>query len=555
MARPDVQEILRLYEEAKTNRSPFEQDYRMAASYCAPKQLRRWQSSGQTFPGPGTGAERIMYDSTGVRALPKYVSILERLITPQSQRWSKLEASNTDLMRTLAIRQYFQSLNDLLFKKRYETRARFTQATGEMYQQIGLYGLGPTFARWRKRDARNPQAGFGYRACNMSDFFVLADDDGNIVTVFRRIWITATNFKRKFPDVAMPRAIEAASKDLAQANSARHEMFHCVTPRGDYDENSLYVNRFPWAGCYVAVADAQYVGEEEGFSTMPYLTPRVETEADDAYGYSPALRALSSLGGVSAMKKTALKAGQKAVDPPILAHDDGVLSNIDMRPGRVNYGAVSAEGRLLVQPFQSGANFQITLEQMQDERSDIDDSFFVTLFQILQESPEMTATEVMERVAEKASLLAPTMGRMQAEFLGPLHEREIAMLAEEGLLPPMPPELIEAKGEYTIQYTSPMAKGQYAEEVSGFFRVNEVAMGIAQATGDPSILDHFDYDVALPEIADRMSVRASWMTPPDQVTAKRAARAAQQKQSELLKQAPAAASVAKAVMDKGTNVQ
>jgi hypothetical protein len=555
MARPDVQEMIRLYGEAKTARTPHEADYRKAAAYCAPQQLRRWLSSAQTFPGPGTGAENIAYDTVGMRCLPKYVSILNRLMTPQSQRWSTLTASNADLMRVYAVKKYFQEVNDKLFKKRYETRGRFIQAAGEAYRQIGLYGMGPMYLRWRKRGLRNPSPGFGYKSCNMSDIFVMADDDGNIITVFRRMWITAANFKIKFPDVTPPPNIAVALKDAARATSDKHEMFHVVTIRHDYDPTTLYPNRLPYVGCYVSVSDAQYVGEEESFAYMPYLTPRVETEADDAYGYSPAARALPALGGVSVMKKTALKAGQKAVDPPILAHDDGVLSSLDMRPGRVNFGGVSAEGRALVQPFQSGGQFNIALEQMQDERNDVEDSFFVTLFQILQENPEMTATEVMERVAEKAALLETTMGRMQAEYLGPMHEYEIALLAEEGELPQAPPELVEAKGEYTITYTSPMAKGQYAEEVSSFFRLVEVATGIAQSTGTPDPLDHFDFDAAIPEIADRMSVRAGWMSDPDKLTAKRQARQEQMQQSEMLKQAPAAASIAKAAMDKGMNVQ
>lgn len=45
-------------------------------------------------------------------------------------------------------------------------------------------------------------------------------------------------------------------------------------------------------------------------------------------------------------------------------------------------------------------------------------TLLVTLFQILTETPQMTAAEVVERTNEKGILLAPTVGRQQSEYLG-----------------------------------------------------------------------------------------------------------------------------------------
>jgi hypothetical protein len=284
---------------------------------------------------------------------------------------------------------------------------------------------------------------------------------------------------------------------------------------------------------------------------MPYRIPRTATIAGNPYGISPAVSVLAALGGASTVKKTYLKQGNKAVDPVLLAYDDGVLNGeVDLRPGAVNYGGVDKQGRPLIQPLATG-NFRVAETLLADERRDIEDSFFVTLFQILNDTPEMTATEVMERVAEKASLLSPTMGRLQSEFLGPCIEREIDMLDELGMLPEMPPELIEAKGEYEVVYTSPLAKGQYAEEVSGFMRAVEMALGVANATQDPSHLDHFDFDTAIPEISDYMAVPARWTNDPKKIEAKRENRNAQAQQAELLKNAPALASAAQTAASMG----
>ena len=191
-------------------------------------------------------------------------------------------------------------------------------------------------------------------------------------------------------------------------------------------------------------------------------------------------------------------------------------------------------------------NFRPAENLLTDERADINDAFMVTLFQILMETPEMTATEVMERTAEKAALAAPSMSRLQSGFLGPEVERAIELLVEFAprLLPEMPPEMKEAQGEYEIIYTSPLAKGLHAEEDSGFMRVSEMALEIANVTQDPSILDPFDFEAAIPEIAEHQSVPTRWMRTPEAIEAKRAERAQAAQQQQMVEAAPAVASIA-----------
>lgn len=234
------------------------------------------------------------------------------------------------------------------------------------------------------------------------------------------------------------------------------EFVHVCRLRMDHDPGSLDVKRHPVSASWICVPDKAYVGDEEGYQSMPYLTPRTFTEPGDPYGYSPAMQALAAMGTASSIKKTVLKQGQKAVDPVLLTHDDGVMNGrVDLRPGATNPGGVDKQGRVLVHTLPTG-DFRVSEKLLADERADINNSFFVNLFQMLMETPEMTATEVMERVAEKSALIAPTMGRLQTEFAAPCIAREIEVLTELGLMPEVPQELIEADGEYEIIYTSPL---------------------------------------------------------------------------------------------------
>lgn len=554
MARKPADDLCKLYEQAKSLRSAQESDWRMAAAYCLPAHYSAWQTEGPAnYNSPTQAARRVVYDTTGLRSLPKYVSILERLATPANQKWHGLMPSDTSLQRKLRVRQYFDELSNVLFKHRYNPKARFRVSTNEVYTSLGVYGNGPIYIGERKATPISPYNGLKYISCQMRDVFFVTDDDGELYAVFRRFWLNVRQFKVKFPGAPIPTSMQSEASKPQPSETQYFEFVHYVGPRddGSYDPEALDQRRHPVVGSYIETKGKEYVGDETGYRSMPYKIPRTSTVAGNPYGYSPASIALSALGSASAIKKVNLKQGNKAVDPVLLAHDDNVMNGeVDLRPGAVNYGAVDRQGRALIQPLRTG-DFRVAEALLSDERRDIEDSFFVTLFQILTDTPEMTATEVMERVAEKAALLAPTMGRLQSELLGPMIEREIDILAEMGVLPEMPPELAEAEGEYEVVYTSPLAKSMYAEEVSGFMRAVEMATATANATQDPSHLDHFDFDAAYPEIADYMAVPARWMRDVKAVEGVREGRAAQQESAQMMQAAPALASAAKTVSDLG----
>ena len=552
MARPDVNQAIRLYGEAKTLRTPHEADWRKAAAYCLPAHYGSWSTEGPaTFTQSAAAARRIAYDTTGFRSLPKYKAILERLTIPSSSTWHGLTASNQELRKMYQVRKYFDEVRDVLFRLRGHPQANFRSAMSEVFGAMGVYGNGPVFIGRSDVSAIRPRGGFKYVPAPLRDVFFLVDDEGNVYAVFRRFWLNARQFKIKFKDTPMPPLVQAEASKKDPSESRMFEFVHyvCVCDHGDFDPEALDTRRHPIRGNYIAVDDKVFIGDEHGYASMPYRIPRPDTVAGTPYGFSPAILSLAAMGSASMMKKTVLKQGQKAVDPVLLAHDDGVMNGtVDQRPGAVNYGGVDAKGSLLIQKLPMG-DFRVAEVMMADERKDIEDSFFVTLFQILTETPEMTATEVVERVAEKAALLAPTMGRIQSELLGPMIQREIEIATELGEMPEMPPELVEAEGDYEVIYTSPQAKGMYAEEVSGFMRSFEWASNAAQLMQDPSVLDPFNLQAAIPEITEYMGAPARWMNDPAAQEEKAGARNEQAQNAELLKNAPALASAAKTMSD------
>jgi len=302
----------------------------------------------------------------------------------------------------------------------------------------------------------------------------------------------------------------------------------------------------PWASYYICY-ESRMLMDESGYQSFPYAVSRYVTAPKEIYGRSPAMTVLPDIKMINEMSKTVLRAAHKIVDPPLLLQEDGVLQAFNTRPGALNYGGVDEQGRQVVQPLQTGARVDIGMDMMEQRRKVINDAFLITLFQILVESPNMTATEAMLRAQEKGALLAPTMGRQQSEMLGPMIEREIDILARAGVLPPMPEALVERGGDVQIEYISPLNRAQRAEEGVAILRTLESVMPLAQL--DPSIMMIFKADEIARELSEINGVPAKILRDKEEVAEMMAQQQQQAEMQQLLQAAPLAAQSAKTMAE------
>lgn len=486
-------------------------------------------------PGSSTKGDKrneFVFDSTASIALNRFASILDSLLTPRNQTWHRLTVSDRFLAKDRSVKLYFEEVNHILFRYRYSPKANFASQNQQNYKSLGAYGTGSMFV-----DELANEPGLRYRNIHLAEIYFAENHQGIIDQAVRYFPMTAGQALAKWKD-AVPERI----RDVAKTNpEAEFYFIHCVEPRMNADFERRDYKGMPFASYYVSV-EGQAVLSEGGYNTFPYPTSRYEQAPGEVYGRSPAMDVLPAIKTLNEEKKTVLKQGHRAVDPVLLAHDDGILDSFSLKPGAINAGGVSAEGRALVHTLPVG-NVMIGKELMDDERAIINDAFLVTLFQILVETPQMTATEVMERTREKGILLAPTIGRQQDEYLGPMIERELDLLSRQGLLPQMPPLLQEAQGDYTVVYDSPMSKAQRAEEAAGLMRTVESALNIVNVTQNPEPLDHFDWDKIIPEVADIQGVPSRWMKDPKLVQSMRDQRAQAAQEQMVAQQAPGAAAM------------
>jgi hypothetical protein len=494
---------------------------------------------GTTTP-QGDKRNQQVYDSTGILALSRFGAILDSLLTPRDQFWHYMTASDPMLMRDKATRLWFSKVNEILFKRRYAATANFSSQNQLVYKSLGAYGTGCLLV-----DDLAGTPGLRYRNIHLSECYLRENHQGVVDGVDRYFRLTARQALQMFGS-SCPEDISSIAKDFPE-----REFFflHVVAPREDRDPERKDFKGMKYVSEYISITGARMVAEG-GYHTFPYGVPRYEQAPNEPYGRSPAMDVLPSIKTLNEQKKAMLKQGQRVLDPILLVHDDGILDSFNMVSGATVPGGISPEGRALVQPLPTG-NIQAGEEMMNEEKNLINDTFLVTIFKLLEETREMTATEVIERTREKAILLAPTIGRQQSEYLGPVIDRELDILSRQGLLPAQPPLLKSARGEYKITYDSPISRTQKSEWAAGAVRTVEVLLNYATQAQDPSVLDVIDMDKAAPQIAEIYGTPADWIRDQKDIAQIRQQRQKQMELQTAIQAAPAAAGIMKAQQGAG----
>ncbi len=535
-------DIVKRYERASGDRGTWESHWEEIAKRVWPGYAGSFVAGGE---GQTQGAKRTdeFVDATAALALTRFAPAMEYMLTPRNSTWHGLAPSDATLKKDRETALWFEELTRIVFKYRYATKANYASQQYETYQGLGAFGTGVLYVD-KLRTARG-QRGLRYKSVHLGEVCFLENHQGIIDTAFRCFSHTARQAMQRWGDQNSDKVKEAA-RDSAKAETL-FWFIHCVRPRTEaegFDPDRYDVKGMEFASYYVDRKEKKLV-HEGGHNTFPYSISRYTQAPGETYGRSPAMLALPSIKLLNEQKKVVIKQGHRSVDPVLLAYDDGVLDTFSMKPGALNAGGVSAEGRPLIQTLPVG-NLSLAKEMMGEERAVINDMFLVTLFQILVDTPQMTATEVLERAREKGALLSPTMGRQQSEALGPMIEREIELLIEQQLLPPMPPALVEAKGEYEIEYDSPLSRAQKAEEAAGLFRTVDWLREYVNITQDPSPLDHIDFDAAMPDIMDIQAVPKRWQRAAEAIQEIREGRAQAKQDQQMIEGAPAVAGVMKA---------
>jgi len=457
----------------------------------------------QTEDQEGTKRMERLFTGKPVTNNQRFAAVLDDLLTPRSQVWHGLTPQDDELSEAQDVKLYLERLTKLLFALRYRPAANFAPQKSQGYLSVGAFGNSCLFID--EEVGKGPR----YKHLFLKEIFWAENHAGIIDTVYRKYGMgarQALQCAKIYGWGELPEKIRVAAE---KEPFKEFDFLHVVKPNDELNPSRKDFRGRPWSSFYMAY-DGKSLLQESGYHAWPFAIGRYDLSPGELFARSPAMAAWGAILTLNEEKKTVLRAGQQAVNPPLLLSEDGALEPFNVRPGALNHGAMSSDGTPLVQPLQMGDNVPLGLELMEVENGEIEDSFLVTIFKILTENPQMTATQVLEIAQQKATLLAPVMGRQHSEDLGPLIGREIdiasRMSQHAWILEEMPDALKEQGGAYQIDYRSPLARAMRAQDGVAIMRTFE-ALPAAQAL-DPHSVMVIDVPAAVRELSEINGVPA-----------------------------------------------
>ncbi len=499
---PDAKQLVAEFEAIKAQRGTWESTWQEVADNI----MGRGEFTSTTITGGRKRMEPI-HDTTALQSVSLLAGGLNSLMTNPATEWFHLRPEDSRLLDDEEVALWFEDAENQMYNTLNSPTARFHPQIHEMYLELVAYNTGGFFVE----DV--PGVGVLYSSRPLAELFISENAQGIVDTVYRRFRFTA----RQAVDAWGKKAPEAAQNDLAKGDTESKRLYlHMVKNATDPKPLPFRPSGFPIESAFIDLEKKELI-EAGGYNEMPYMIPRWEKDSNEVHGRGPGIVALADAKMLNEMNKTMLQSGQLKVAPPVMIDDDGVETTLDFRPrGRnvVRPGLLNPP----IQPIEMGGDLGWGDWVIRDKRQQVQDAFHFELLQLIRD-PRMTATQVIALSTNIQRLLAPVLGRFQTELLEPMLERTFAIKMRRGDFLP-PPSALQGT-DFKIEYVSPVARAQRAEDANAIIELFTVGTNLAQA--DPDVLHVMNAEEGMRFIAKQKGVPVSVLRSRVEVQARREA--------------------------------
>ena len=506
MAKTDLtKSLISRFEKLEGQRQNWETHWQEVADYMQPRKADVTKQRAR-----GDKRMEQVFDSSPIQAVELLAASLHGMLTNPSTPWFTLRFKDEEIDNEDEAKLWLESSTDAMYTA--FNRSNFQQEIFELYHDLITFGTAAMFIEEDNDDI------IKFSTRHINEVFIAENDKGRIDTIYRKFKISARAAIQKFGEAVSADVQTKAKKDPYE----EIEILHAVYPRADFNPNKKDKGNMPFESVYLEHKNGNELSVG-GFREFPFVVPRYLKASNEIYGRSPAMTALPDVKMLNEMSKTTIKAAQKQVDPPLLVPDDGFLLPVRTVPGGLNFYRSGTRDR--IEPLNIGANNPLGLNMEEQRRDSIRAVFYVNQL-MMQQGPQMTATEVIQRNEEKMRLLGPVLGRLQSELLKPFIDRVFAILLRNNMLP-QAPEFLSGR-DIEIEYVSPFAKAQKSTELQSIIRTVEILGSLANVA---PVFDYINFDNLVKHLADIVGVPQKILKSQSQVNAER--QQAQQQQEEM----------------------
>lgn len=411
----------------------------------------------------------------------------------------------------------------------YDTKSGFVRATREGDHDFATFGQAVI-----QVEPNRDYDGLLIRAWHLRDVVWSENADLQIDRIHRKCKLNARQLMMLFKGKVHAHVKEAFDKQPFQ----EFECQHIVVPAADYEwEDGKKGNRgLPYVSLYVDTAN-EFMMEETPAKRMGYVIPRWQTVSGSQYAYSPAsVIAISDARTLQSMTLTLLEAGQKSVDPPLLAVGDAIQGGVNTFAGGITWTDAEYDERLgeALRPLTiDRGGFAWGDEREQKIREMISEAFYLNQLQMPETKGDMTAYETQKRVEEYIRRALPLFEPMETEYNGGLCNEIFDLMLDMGgfgNIRDTMPQILQGQ-DIRFTFESPLQAAQSRANSQAFMQTAQLLATAAQI--DPTVKRDIDVDKAFRDAAEGAGAPADWFIDPDvanQLKQQDAQQAAQQQQ-------------------------
>lgn len=469
----------------------------------------------------GSQATRHIFDATAIQARERLASGMYTWMAPGDRRWFRLAPSDRRLSGNPNVESWFrkatETLSELLADSNFP---------GELVKALNDLACGIDAVLYCEEDIG--RGGIVFRSYPIESVCYQTDSRDRVDTVFREFELTSRQCLEYFslPDDSLPSEVreDAGSDDRCDR---RRCILHAVFPRRVKD-NSVGAGRMAFKSVFVDLKTKTAI-REGGYEELPYAVCRFRKSTREQYGRGPGIDALPDIRMLNRMREAFVRNCDFSADPSWMIPEGSLVSrNFNRAPGGVIFYRPGLSGAR-PEPVPRGNNPQLDAELIEQERSRIRDMFFWDVFDPLGDLRNMTAQEATIRNESKLIPFGPIACNIHNDLLQPMLERVFGILARSGRLDAVPLELQD--GGYKVEFMSRIALSMKRQSAMGWLQTESTLQGLAAVR--PDLMDNFDTDRIVRDVAESNGCEASWLRKSDERDRIRAdRRKAEQEQQE-----------------------
>jgi len=425
---------------------------------------------------------------------------LGAMLRPSSKDWFHMRTNNYDKLDTESIR-WLEWATRVQKRGMYDKRALFTRATKEGDHDFTAFGQCCLSVELNRQ-----ASGLLYRCWHLGGVVWAENENGEITMIFRRWKPQARDIQRMWPQTAHFNITQKVEKEPLE----EHEVWHIIIPAEMCSDAEKY--RTPFVSIYVDIPN-EHLMEKTGAWDTIYVIPRWQTVSGSQYAYSPAtVAALPDARLIQSMTRVLLEAGEKAVNPPMVAVQEAIRGDISIYAGGVTWADAEYDERLgeVLRPLtHDKSGIPLGIDMAQDTRRMIAEAFYLNKLTLPAPERDMTAYEVGQRVQEYIRQAMPIFEPMETDYNGGICEMTFNRLLRGGAfgdLRAMPEKLRNA--EIQFMFESPLRDATERQKGQRFLEAKSM---LADAVAlDQSAIYIVDAKKALRDVLRGIGVPAEW---------------------------------------------